>query len=114
MKKNYDSFENGTFCIEIDHARRCGVANALMVTQFKQGKDRVFCRAFPSGNGYSRRIENILPICDADAMTIFFTAFEPTEKIPKDFKLRPIDDLIAEHNEKDLKTWAPDDEEAKE
>ena len=40
VNEKYDSFENGHFCIDIDHARRFDVASALMITQFKQGEDR--------------------------------------------------------------------------
>ena len=110
MSGRYDSFENGTFCIDIEHARRAGVASALMITQFKQGEDRVFCRAFPSGCGYSREMENLLPMCDADAMTIFFAAYRPSEKITSDVKLVTIDDLIAQHTAKNLPRWKPSKE----
>jgi hypothetical protein len=108
MNERYDSFENGSFCIDIDHARRFGVASALMITQFKQGDDRVFCRAFPSGNGYSRGLEDVLPISDDDAITILFTAFKPNHPIPEGYKIDSIDNLIAKAKGSDAKFWIGD------
>ena len=108
MNERYDSFENGSFCIDIDHARRFGVASALMITQFRQGGDRVFCRAFPSGNGYSRELKDVLPISDDDAMTILFTAFKPDRPIPERYKLDSIDNLIAKAKSEDAKFWVGD------
>lgn len=109
MKKVYDSFENGSFCIDIEHARRFGVKHALMITQFKQGADWVFCRKYPDGDGYSRRLKDMLPICDNDAMTIMFSAFEPDKPIPE--KLPDIDVLIADAEKNDMKIWITKNEE---
>lgn len=110
MNERYNSFENGSFCIDIDHARRFGVASALMITQFSQGGDRVFCRAFPSGNGYSRELKDVLPISDEDAMTILFTAFKPDHPIPEGYKIDGIDNLIAKAKSMDKKFWVGDNE----
>ena len=108
MNERYDSSENGSFCIDINHARRFGVASALMITQFRQGGDRVFCRAFPSGNGYSRELKDVLPICDEDAMTILFTAFKPDKPIPEGYKIDGIDNLIAKAKSENAKFWIGD------
>ena len=103
MKKVYSSFENGTFCIDIDHARRFGIQHALMVSQFRQGDDRLFVRSFPSGNGGSRHFDEVLPICDDDAMTSLFSAFKPDKSIPD--TLCTIDELIAKNKSVDGEEW---------
>lgn len=109
MKKKYDSFDNGRFCVDIEHARRFDVASALLVTQYKQGKDRVFCRVFLSGTGVSRKLVDLLPINDHDAMTIMLTCFEPKEKIPDGYKVCGIDDLIEKAKSLDNDFWVEDD-----
>lgn len=110
MNERYDSFENGCFCIDIDHARRFSVAGALLITQFKQGEDRVFCRAFPDGVGVSRYMKDLLPICDADVLTIPFTAFKPDKPIPEGYKIDGIDNLIAKAKSMGEKFWVGDNE----
>ena len=84
----------GYFAIDIDHARRFGIGHALMVSQFRQDDDRLFLRAFPGGPGVSRRFDEVLPICDDDALTIIFSAMKPGsgEAIPD---LGTIDELLA-------------------
>lgn len=109
MNKKYDSFENGHFCIDIDHARRFGdVASALMITQFKQGEDRVFCRGFPDGTGVSRYLNELLPISNNDAMTILFTEFKPDAPIPDGYRIDRIDNLISKAKSRDAKFWVGD------
>ena len=111
MIKRYDSYENGRFCIDIEHARRFDVASALMITQFKQGENRVFCRSFPTGPGVSRNLKDVLPISNYDAMTILFSAYKPNQKIPEGFKVGNIDDLIAKAKSDDAKFWVGDNAE---
>lgn len=103
MKKIYDSFDNGSFCIDIEHARRFGVKHALMITQFPQGGNRVFCRSFPNGNGYTRHYDDLLPICHDDAMSIMFSAFKPDKPIPDE--LPDIDSLVADAKTKNMTFW---------
>lgn len=108
MNVKYDSFCNGHFCIDIDHARRFDVASALMITQFKQGDDRVFCRCFPDGPGVSRYLTDLLPIGNYDAMTILFAAFKPDKPIPERNRLDRIDNLIAKAKSMDNEFWVGD------
>ncbi len=109
MNVKYSSFDNGHFCIDIDHARRFGdVASALMITQFKQDDGWVFCRGFPDGVGVSRRLEELLPIGNYDAMTILFAAFKPDKPIPERDKLDSIDNLIAKAKSMDNEFWVGD------
>ena len=108
VNEKYDSFENGHFCIDIDHARRFDVASALMITQFKQGEDRVFCRGFPDGTGVSRYLKELLPISNNDAMTILFAAFKPDTPIPEGYRIDSIDNLIAKAKSRDAKFWVAD------
>lgn len=104
MKNVYSCFENGRFAIDIDHARRFGIGHALMVSQFRQDDDRLFLRAFPGGPGVSRRFDEVLPICDDDALTIIFSAMKPGsgEAIPD---LGTIDELLARRAERDGEEW---------
>lgn len=108
MNRKYSSFENGHFCIDIDHARRFDLASALMISQFQQGEDRVFCRAFPDGCGVSRYMKDLLPICDADVLTILHTAFKPDKPIPEGYKIDGIDNLIAKAKSENAKFWVGD------
>ena len=111
MNTKYDSFENGHFCIDIDHARRFDdVASALMITQFKQGEDRVFCRCFPDGTGVSRHLKDLLPISNNDALTILFTAFRPSTPIPEWYTIDSTDRLIYKAKSKDSKFWVGDND----
>ena len=106
----YNDFENGKFCIDIQHAKRFDIASALFVTQFPQGDDRVFCRSFPSGGGYSRYLKDLLPICDADAMTIIFSAFKPSAPIPEKAKLQRIEPMLEQAKKQGCKLWWDVDE----
>ena len=102
MKTVYSSFENGKFCIDIKHARAHGIAGALMVSQFRQDDERLFCRSFNDGWGVSRRYDDVLPICDKDALSIIFSAFKPGRPIPE---LGTIDELLAKRDGVDGEEW---------